>query len=91
MFAFGGDFPRSQYLPHQYGNNYIVYTGTHDNNTLRGWLDNEVNDQEKENIRQYLGCDVHNPMIHWEFIRFAMMSVANIAIFSVTGSFGVRS
>ena len=89
MFAFGGDFPRSQYLPHQYGNNYIVYTGTHDNNTLRGWLDNEINDQERENIRQYIGCDAHNPMIHWEFIRLAMMSVANIAIFPLQDLLGL--
>src|SRR5690606_26062004 len=42
QFAFGADMPISQHIPHQYAKNFIVYTGTHDNNTTRGWFKNDL-------------------------------------------------
>ncbi|MBV8114466.1 MAG: 4-alpha-glucanotransferase, partial [Silvibacterium sp.] len=44
------------YLPHQYVNNTVVYTGTHDNNTTLGWWDEEANKFEKQSAKTYLGC-----------------------------------
>lgn len=88
MFAFGDDFPHSPYLPHRFGANYIVYTGTHDNNTLLGWLDNELSSEQKEKVMKYIGRDVPQDDIHWEFIRLAMMSVANISIFPMQDILG---
>jgi 4-alpha-glucanotransferase len=38
LFAFGDDFPHSIHLPHHYGKNCVAYTGTHDNNTIIGFL-----------------------------------------------------
>ncbi len=89
LFAFGEDFPHSPYLPHRFSKNYIVYTGTHDNNTLRGWLDNELNDNQREKIYRYIGNNLPHDTIHWEFIRLAMMSVANIAIFPLQDVLGL--
>ncbi len=37
-FAFGDDMPKSGYVPHHHVPNAVVYTGTHDNNTTRGWF-----------------------------------------------------
>jgi 4-alpha-glucanotransferase len=57
QFAFGGDFPDNSYLPHNYIKNTVAYTGTHDNNTLRGWLENEATSFEIKNLLKYLGQD----------------------------------
>jgi len=48
LFAFGEDNPMHIYLPHTYGRNCVVYTGTHDNNTARGWFDREARPEDKE-------------------------------------------
>ena len=42
QFAFGGDPARNPYMPHNYVENSIVYTGTHDNNTTRGWFEKDL-------------------------------------------------
>jgi 4-alpha-glucanotransferase len=80
LFAFGDDNSMHPYLPHTYQKNCIVYTGTHDNNTVRGWFDHDATVQDKTRIFQYLGKKVSSQRISGEFIRLAMMSVANTAI-----------
>jgi 4-alpha-glucanotransferase len=52
QFAFDGD-PNNLYLPHNYPPNCVVYTGTHDNNTSRGWFE-ELPDGQRWNLWQYL-------------------------------------
>lgn len=54
QFAFGSDFPHSSHLPHNYIKNTVACTGTHDNNTLRGWLENEARSFEIKNLLKYL-------------------------------------
>jgi 4-alpha-glucanotransferase len=39
LFAFSEEAPRHPYLPHMYVQNSVIYTGTHDNNTARGWFE----------------------------------------------------
>lgn len=52
QFAFDGD-PRNPYLPHNYQTHTVVYTGTHDNNTTRGWYVS-LTDQERQLVCQML-------------------------------------
>ncbi len=52
QFAFDGD-PTNPYLPHHYSPNSVVYTGTHDNNTTRGWFE-QLQDSQRQNLWQYL-------------------------------------
>ena len=52
QFAFDGHSD-NPYLPHNYVPNTVVYTGTHDNDTTRGWFD-ELPDSERQNLWQYL-------------------------------------
>ena len=80
LFAFGEADPKHPYLPHNYRPNCMVYTGTHDNNTVRGWFDNEAKPDEKKRLFRYLGCEVPPEQLHWELIRLAMMSVADVVI-----------
>ncbi|MDY7031151.1 MAG: 4-alpha-glucanotransferase [Thermodesulfobacteriota bacterium] len=83
LFAFGDDLSTNPYIPHNLAKNCIVYPGTHDNNTVKGWFENEAAPEEKERLFQYLGREVSNEDISWEFIRMAMMSVANLAVTSM--------
>lgn len=70
----------SEYLPHNYDRNSVVYTGTHDNETLVQWycaLDKET----REYIHEYLDNDMtFVDEIHWDLIKLAMMSVADTCI-----------
>ena len=78
QFAFAME-NNPNYLPHNYEQNYIVYPGTHDNNTVIGWF-NEAGRAgiEKWNCLRYLGSDGHD--LAWDFIRLAWSSVANQAV-----------
>lgn len=89
LFAFGKDQPRHPYLPHTYEKDCVAYTGTHDNNTIRGWFEREAKPEEKRRVFRYLGRRVSESEIHWEFIRLIMMSVANLAIFPMQDVLGL--
>ncbi|HUV08984.1 MAG TPA: 4-alpha-glucanotransferase, partial [Spirochaetia bacterium] len=82
QFAFdnnsGKDYNAANpYLPHNYVPNTVVYTGTHDNDTTRGWYEKRT-EEEKDMIRRYLARNDHH--IVWELIRLALSSVARFAI-----------
>lgn len=80
QFAFGGD-PANAYLPHNYTNdNFVVYTGTHDNDTTIGWY-NSIDDAEKDRIRRLL--NVSGDDIAWDLIRYAFSSTAKIAVIPI--------
>lgn len=69
----------NDHMPHKYTRNSVVYTGTHDNDTLLGWLDSAT----KEDVAlacAYLNTGEAPAEILWSFIRRAYSSVANIAI-----------
>jgi 4-alpha-glucanotransferase len=76
QFAFGGA-TESRFLPHNYEPNTVVYTGTHDNDTTRGWYAT-ISEQERHFVRRYVGSDGHD--IGWDLIRLAWGSVADYAI-----------
>jgi 4-alpha-glucanotransferase len=80
MFAFGDDLPTNPYIPHRHVRDCVVYTGTHDCNTARGWFENELSTDDKNRVFRYLGRQVSPAEISWEMIRLAMMSVADTVI-----------
>ncbi len=89
LFAFGNDDPRHPYLPHNFEKNFVAYTGTHDNNTVRGWYANEADDTEKSRFRHYLGKPVDSQRVHWEMIRLVMASIALTVIFPIQDVLGL--
>jgi 4-alpha-glucanotransferase len=76
QFAFG-DGPFHPFLPHLHPPDCVVYTGTHDNDTTRGWYATAP-EKERDFARRYLGRDGHD--IAWDLIRAAFASVARTAI-----------
>jgi 4-alpha-glucanotransferase len=89
LFAFGDDTSTNPYQPHAYDANGVVYTGTHDNNTVRGWFEGEARPAEKRRLMRYLGREVPVEDLHWELIRLAMMSVAAIAVIPMQDVLGL--
>ncbi|OGW75305.1 MAG: 4-alpha-glucanotransferase [Omnitrophica bacterium RBG_13_46_9] len=89
IFAFGERNPMHPYLPHTYGRNWVVYTGTHDNDTVKGWFENKATPEEKNRIFRYVGRELKAEEISWEFVRLAMMSVADTAIFPLQDILGL--
>lgn len=77
QFAFGGD-SNNPYLPHNYADvNCVVYTGTHDNDTTRGWF-STIGDDERGHVLRYLRTD--GSQIAEDLMRLALSSTASIAI-----------
>jgi 4-alpha-glucanotransferase len=89
MFAFGEDNPMNPYLPHTYKEDFVVYTGTHDNNTVRGWFEGEISPEDRKRLFRYLGREVSVEEIHWALIRLAMMSVARLVILPMQDVLGL--
>jgi 4-alpha-glucanotransferase len=85
------------YQPHRYPRRCVVYTGTHDNDTLVGWLrararcgdDPRRFRAERRRALAYAGARGQD--VHWDFIRIALMSVANTAIFPMQDVLGLGS
>jgi 4-alpha-glucanotransferase len=75
QFAFSG--PDNPFLPHRYGQNCIAYTGTHDNDTARGWYASAPM-HEKDFARRYLRVDGQD--IAWDLIRAIWASTASFAL-----------
>jgi 4-alpha-glucanotransferase len=89
LFAFGPDLPENLYAPHNHTQRSVVYTGTHDNNTVRGWFDGEASPEDKRRLALYLGKEVTADNAHWELIRLAMMSVAQTAVIPIQDVLGL--
>jgi 4-alpha-glucanotransferase len=77
ILQFGFDDPANPFLPHHYPVNCAAYTGSHDNDTIRGYYENGP-EVEKDLIRRYLSRSGDN--ISWDMIRAIWGSVAAYAI-----------
>lgn len=86
QFAFDSR-EESDYLPHNYKRNCVVYTGTHDNDTTLGWY-KSFNKEDKAFAKKYLHITSEEE-IEWEFIRAALASVADTAIIPMQDYLGL--
>ena len=80
LFAFDGDLKTHPYLPENHTEDCVVYTGTHDNNTVKGWFLDDMGEHSRKNLFEYWGRPVTADEISWLFIKLAMMSRARTAI-----------
>lgn len=76
QFAFENEGENIDY-PHTYVRNCVVYTGTHDNDTCRGWLDN-ASEAARTRALRYLGSSADS--FSWDMIRTAWASCADLAL-----------
>ncbi|HMT06545.1 MAG TPA: 4-alpha-glucanotransferase [Pyrinomonadaceae bacterium] len=87
QYAFGGDAYNTN-LPHNYRQNTVSYTGTHDNDTSAGWY-TSADKNAKKHAKQYLRSNMKEP--HWELIRASLSSVADVAIIPAQDLLGLDS
>ena len=80
---------KSNYLPHSYDRNCVVYTGTHDNETLVQWYKG-LDKESRAFALEYMN-NAHTPVEerYWDFVRLAMMSSANTCITPVQDYLGL--
>jgi 4-alpha-glucanotransferase len=76
QFAFSGDASHA-FLPHNFEPNTVVYTGTHDNDTVPGWWAS-CSAHERAFATKYLPSD--GEQVHWDMLRSGWMSVARMAL-----------
>lgn len=76
QFAFG-ETPEHPFLPHNYVEDSVAYTATHDNNTTLGWWQ-ETSGQVRDHVRRYLA--VSGQDVVWDMIRAVFASVSSMAI-----------
>ncbi|HSY60507.1 MAG TPA: 4-alpha-glucanotransferase [Cytophaga sp.] len=91
QFAFLEDTIKSIHSPHNYVAHSVSYTGTHDNNTLQGWYNEEISDDIRNKISIYFDKTIDRGNLNKEFIREAISSVAAIAIWPVQDMLGLGS
>lgn len=89
QFAFGGD-AHNPYLPHNYADSrYVVYTGTHDNDTLCGWF-RSAGPETQASVLHYLDRSQADDL-HWQLIRLGFSSVAALAVIPLQDVLGLGS
>jgi 4-alpha-glucanotransferase len=90
QFAFGEIGGNNPYLPFNHLPNNLVYTGTHDNNTTRGWFIN-AEKQTKHHLKEFSGKRLNSQNVHKYLHRMALGSVANLAIIPMQDIIGLGS
>ena len=91
LFSFSDDPGSIVYRLHNLVRNAVIYTGTHDTNTVRGWFADEAKDLHRQMLYDYLGLEVPEQKLHGELIRMALMSVCRLAIIPMQDLLGLGS
>jgi 4-alpha-glucanotransferase len=98
-FAFDDGEDGRIYLPHRYDAHTVAYTGTHDNDTVRGWFAERPRRADaahaaalrrrRARVLDYVGTD--GQQLHWDLIALVLRSAANTAIFPLQDVLGLDS
>ncbi|WP_242917507.1 4-alpha-glucanotransferase [Pontibacter liquoris] len=89
LFAFGEDLPRNPYAPHNHSKNSIVYTGTHDNSTVRCWFEKDMSSEDKHRLSEYTDKHITKENVHEVLLHLAFGSVAQLAVVPVQDVLGL--
>ncbi len=99
QFAFGGEEQDEDYLPENFRENSVAYSGTHDNDTTYGWFHERASaantqsesdsDRERTRVLEYLDTD--GGQIHWDFIEVLLGCPSRIVLFPLQDVLGLGS
>lgn len=77
------------YMPYHYGKNSVVYTGTHDNNTICGWYEG-ISEEDRRLSAEYFGkTELKEDEIAWSFIRLAQSTTPDTCIIPLQDYLGL--
>lgn len=88
LFAFD-DSQANPHFPDNFTKNTVVYTGTHDTNTVKGWYLQEATAKNKQQLSEYLGRHVSEENVSEEFVKMAFASKANLSIIQLQDALGL--
>ncbi|SDE96119.1 4-alpha-glucanotransferase/malto-oligosyltrehalose synthase,TIGR02401 [Mucilaginibacter pineti] len=91
QFAFGADMPVSVHAPHNHMPNSVTYTGTHDNNTSRGWYKEDLTATERALLAAYLRTAVNERNVDKLMMELCYASVSAIAIMPLQDVLGLSA
>ncbi len=91
QFGFGEDFPASEHLPDRAPEDVVLYSGTHDNDTLRGWLESGLDVVERDRLRTYLGREVAAAEAARELLHRCLSSAAELVVLPLPDVLGLGS
>ncbi|MBC7390706.1 MAG: 4-alpha-glucanotransferase [Opitutaceae bacterium] len=83
QFGFGSSEADAIHKPHNYGYNFIVYAGNHDNNTTRGWYSKEAGKHDHKRLKKYTGIRVTEKNVAEVLGKMVYASVCKIAILTM--------
>ncbi|WP_224744236.1 4-alpha-glucanotransferase [Pontibacter aquaedesilientis] len=89
LFAFGEDLPESLYAPHHHIQNSIVYTGTHDNSTVRAWYEHDASRDDKKRLSDYSAQRLSKENVSSVMARLAYMSVSQLVVLPMQDVLGL--
>ncbi len=88
QFGFQSMDTANDYLPHNFEKNCVAYTGTHDNNTSRGWYRQEINEKQRKWLSSYVGKEIDEFNVSQELIRLLIESPAGLVVFPIQDLLG---
>jgi 4-alpha-glucanotransferase len=91
QWGFGGDDGTNVHAPQHHTDDVIVYTGTHDNDTVRGWYDTLTPEVRAEVDEAIAAAGVRERTPHWSLIRLAFASPARVAMVQMQDVLGLGS
>ncbi|GAB2563753.1 hypothetical protein GCM10027085_64610 [Spirosoma aerophilum] len=89
QFSFGDNMPETVNSLHHHTPNSIAYTGTHDNNTIRGWYRQDAGHEHRRQLERYVGHPVSEENVHQVLARMVYASVANVTILPMADVLGL--
>ena len=89
QFAFGEDMPTNVHIPHNQVPVAVVYTGTHDTNTILGWY-KDLPKQRKKNLASYTGIKITQQNVADVLCRIVYASVSKLAILPLQDIIGLN-
>ncbi|MHC4642792.1 MAG: 4-alpha-glucanotransferase, partial [Planctomycetota bacterium] len=88
LFGFDTDI-ENVHAPANHVKNCVVYTSTHDTNTVKGWFEQEADHQQKKNLFDHLGREVRSGELHWALIEIAAGSAAKLTMIPMQDVLGL--
>lgn len=83
QFGFDEHMASSEHAIHNLSENTVAYSGTHDNNTIRGWYRHDAKPINKANLSEYTGTRITEANVADHLIRLTMQSVSRLTVFPI--------
>ncbi len=87
--GFGKNFETSTHNPRNLIKNSVLFTGTHDNNTIKAWFNNEADAEQKKRLFDCLGNKVSAKKVNWALIKLAFGSASDTVIIPMQDILGL--